>query len=92
MGGGAMDDNEYYGYTDDPAEANNAEFGPDGDDLRLMAFAEGIASSAIDPEDALHMCEDLRNAENLDEEDFAALVRMVGDLNDWELPGPGEEL
>lgn len=84
MGGGAMDDNTS-GYIPDPAEANNAEFGAEGDDLRLAAMAEGVASSATDVEDALHLCEDLRNAENLDDEDFEALVGMVGDITDWDL-------
>ncbi|MEW5728338.1 MAG: hypothetical protein AB1918_10975 [Pseudomonadota bacterium] len=83
-GGGAMDD-DYSGYTENPAEANNAEFGPEGDDLRLPSLAGGVATSATDPEDARRLCEDLRNAENLDDDDFHALVRMVGDIRDWDI-------
>ena len=91
MGGtGAMNDN-YRGYNDNFAEANESEFGPEGVDLELPALAEGIASSANDPEEALELCRDAAQAEDLDEDQFRALVRLVEDMNDWELPGEGDE-
>ncbi|HSV29264.1 MAG TPA: hypothetical protein VLL76_06885 [Candidatus Omnitrophota bacterium] len=89
-GGGAMNDN-FHGYNDNLSEANNAELGPDGIDLILPALAEGIAASATDADEALELCRDAAQSENLDEEQFLALVRMVEDITDWELPGPGDD-
>lgn len=89
-GGGAMNDN-YYSYNDNLSEANNAELGPDGVDLMLPALAEGIASSATDPEEALEMCRDAAQAEDLDDDQLRTLVRLVAEITDWELPEGSEE-
>lgn len=82
---GAMDERSP-GYEDDLAAANASEFSDDGDDLLLPSLADSIAGSAEDPEEALVMCRDLANAENLDEDQYAELIGLVADATGWELP------
>lgn len=90
-GGGAMDD-KYSGYEEDLGAANNAEFGDDGARMILASLADGVAGSASDPEEALAMCRDLANAEDLDEDEFLELVAEVEARTGWELPEDGEEV
>lgn len=78
------------GYNENLAEANNAEFGEEAVEIILPPLAEGIAASASDPEEALDMCRDIAAAEELDDDQFLELVRLVEDMTDWELPGPPE--
>lgn len=89
-GGGAMDD-KYSGYQENLAEANNAEFGSGGTPMILASLADGVAGAATDPEEALSMCRDLANAEDLGEDDFLELVAEVEARTGWELPEEGEE-
>lgn len=57
--------------------------------VMLSALAEGIAGSAADPEDALEMCRDLANAENLDTDQYLDLLGLVEGATGWELPEDG---
>ena len=82
---GAMDERGP-GTEDDLAAANAAEFGDDGDVLVLASLADSIAGSAEDPEEALALCRDFANAENLDEDQFEELVGLVADATGWDLP------
>ena len=88
-GRGAMDD-QNYGYDDDLARANNAEFGESAQPVILPTLAESIAASAADPEEALEMCRDLANAENLDEDQYLELVHLVEGSTGFELPEEGQ--
>ena len=53
--------------------------------IALRQSAEGIAGSAVGAEEALRMCRDLATAEDLGDDDYAALLRMVDSMTDWEL-------
>lgn len=88
-GKGAMDD-DAAGYDENLAAANNAEFGDSAIPDILPGLAEGVASSAAGPEDALNMCRDLANAEDLDDESYLSLVAQVEARTGWELPAEGE--
>jgi hypothetical protein len=85
MGGhGAMDDDNF-GYDEDPARANNAEFGEAGVDATLAAMAETVADEAGDAEEALAMCQDLRAEESLDDEQYQRLLALVEASSGWDL-------
>lgn len=90
MGGRATNDN-YRGYNDNYSASEDAGLGPEEAEMILPSLAEDIASSAGDPEEALEMCRDAVLSEDLDDDQFRALVQMVEDLNDWELPGSPED-
>lgn len=86
---GAMDD-QNFGYDENLAAANDAEYGEDGARLVLATMAESIAGSAADEDEALEMCRDLANSEDLDEEHYLRLVALVEGATGWELPEEGE--
>lgn len=86
---GATDD-QHFGYDDNLAAANDAEYGEDGARLVLVTMAESIASSAADEEEALDMCRDLASSEDLDEEQYLRLVALVEGATGWELAEEGE--
>jgi hypothetical protein len=88
-GRGTMDD-QNYGYDDDLAGANNAEFGEDSQKVILPTLADSIAASAADADDAVEMCRDLANAENLDEDQYLELVNLVERTTGFELPEEGQ--
>lgn len=88
---GAMDERGF-DYEDDLAAANAAEFGDDGDVILLSSLADDIAASASDASEAASMCRDFANAEDLDEDQYLKLVRLVEDATGWELPEAEEGL
>lgn len=88
-GRGAMDD-QNFGYDENLAGANNAEFGEEGFPVILTALADSISGTASDPEEALDMCRDLASSENLDEDQYLELVGLVEAQTGWELPEEGE--
>jgi hypothetical protein len=83
-------DERGFEYEDNLAGANAAEFSDDGDDLLLPGLADSVAASAGDPEEALVLCRDLANAEDLDEDQYLRLVALVEGATGWELPEEGE--
>ncbi|MCR6629770.1 MAG: hypothetical protein NVV74_06780 [Magnetospirillum sp.] len=85
---GAMDERGL-GYEEDLAAANAAEFSEDGADMLLPGLADSVVGSAGDPEEALAMCRDLANAEDLDDDQYLALVALVEEATGWELPEEG---
>jgi len=87
-GRGAMGD-QNFGY-DDLAGDNNAEFGEDGERVILPTLAESIAASAADADEAVEMCRDLANAEDLDEDQYLELVQLVERGTGFELPEEGQ--
>lgn len=66
------------------------ELGEAAEPVVLSILADSIAGSAADPEEAVDMCRDLANAENLDAEQYMDLVGMVEGATGWELPEEGE--
>lgn len=70
---------------DNSGRRDNSGAGP----VMLSALAQGIAGSAADPEDALEMCRDLANAENLDTDQYLDLLGLVEGVTGWELPEDG---
>lgn len=90
MPGHGAPDGQNYGYDDDLAGANNAEFGEAGQTVILPTLADSIAAAAADPDEALGMCRDLANAENLDEEQYLELVQLVEGSTGFELPEEGQ--
>lgn len=70
---------------DDLAGANAAEFSDEAVPVVLAALAESIAGSATDEEEALDMCRDFANSEDLDPENYAALVALVENQTGWDL-------
>lgn len=55
-------------------------------DTVLPSLADSVAGSAEDPEAALSLCDDIRNAENLSDDQFDELLSLVEARTDWELP------
>lgn len=90
-GGGAMDD-KFSGYDENLGEANNAEFGPDAVPMVVAAMAEGVAEAASDAEEALAMCRDLAQSEDLSEADYLELIDQVESLTGWELAEDSDEV
>jgi hypothetical protein len=79
-----------FGYEENLAAANDAQYGEDGAGLVLSTMADSIAGSAADPEDALEMCRDLANSEDLNEDGYLSLVALVEGATGWELAEEGE--
>lgn len=76
---------ESWGNDDDPAGVDALEFNDEAVPVVLAALAESIAGSATDAEEALDMCRDFANAEDLDPENYAALVSLVESQTGWDL-------
>lgn len=68
------------------------ELGEAAEPVVLSTLADSIAGSAADPDEAVDMCRDLANAENLDAEQYMDLVGLVEGATGWELPEEGERL
>ncbi|MBC7905756.1 MAG: hypothetical protein H7Y60_03285 [Rhodospirillaceae bacterium] len=72
------------------------DFSPDlgeaAEPVMLSTLADSIAGSASDPEEAVEMCRDLANAENLDADEYMDLVGLVESATGWDLPEEGERL
>ncbi|MBC7950355.1 MAG: hypothetical protein H7Z12_00855 [Rhodospirillaceae bacterium] len=68
------------------------ELGESAEPVMLSTLADSIAGSASDPDEAVDMCRDLANAENLDPEQYMDLVGLVEGATGWDLPEEGERL
>jgi hypothetical protein len=78
------DDDDPMGY-EDMAEPQPAS-PPEVSDPTLPSLADAVAGAAADPDEALGLCDDLRNAENLSDDQFDELLALVEARTDWELP------